>query len=348
MRNPIVIGGITIKAGQRITVDLDVPDLYTHTGITLPVHVIHGKKPGPVLFLSGAVHGDEINGVEIIRRILTNSLVNNLKGTLLAVPVVNIYGFINKTRYLPDRRDLNRTFPGSETGSLAARMANVFLREIVLKCTYGIDLHTAAIHRDNFPHVRALMDDPETERIARAFSLPVILNTSVVAGSLRESAEKAGVTVIVYEAGEALRFDDDSIQRGEQGILSVMREIGMLPTMKKVRTRAEPLVALSSTWVRAPQSGILRTIKVLGAKVYKNELMGIISDPFGNKEQEVRATANGIIIGRTNIPLVNEGEALFHIARFRTTDDTAAQPEEVQNSLHAAADGLKPPEPPIV
>lgn len=172
-------------------------------------------------------------GLKFIRRILTSSLVNNINGTLLAVPVVNIYGFINKTRYLPDRRDLNRSFPGSETGSLAARMANVFLQEIVSKCTHGIDLHTAAIHRDNLPHVRALMDDPETERVAHAFSLPVILNTTIVEGTLRESAEQAGVTVIVYEAGEALRFNEDSIQRGTEGILSVMREIGMLPRLKK-------------------------------------------------------------------------------------------------------------------
>lgn len=335
MRKAIVIGGVSVKAGQRCTVDLDVPDLYTHTGITLPVQVIHGKKAGPVLFLSGALHGDEINGVEIIRRILKNKLMNAIAGTLLAVPVVNIYGFINKTRYLPDRRDLNRSFPGSETGSLAARMANVFLREIVARCTHGIDLHTAAIHRDNMPHVRALMDDPETKRVARAFSLPVILNTSIVAGSLRESAEKSGVTVIVYEAGEALRFDEDSIQRGTDGILSVMREIGMLPRLKKTRTKKlEPLVAQSSTWVRAPESGILRAMKTLGEPVHKNELMGIISDPFGKKEEEVRATANGIIIGRTNIPLVNEGEALFHIARFKTTYELEDQLEEIQNYMN--------------
>ncbi len=335
MRKAIVIGGVSVKAGQRCTVDLDVPDLYTHTGITLPVQVIHGKVSGPALFLSGALHGDEINGVEIIRRILKNKLMNSLKGTLLAVPVVNIYGFINKTRYLPDRRDLNRSFPGSETGSLAARMANVFLREIVAKCTHGIDLHTAAIHRDNMPHIRALMDDPETKRVARAFALPVILNTSIVAGSLRESAEKSGVTVIVYEAGEALRFDEDSIQRGTDGILSVMREIGMLPRLKKARTKKlEPLVAQSSTWVRAPESGILRAMKTLGEPVHKNELMGVISDPFGKKEEEVRATANGIIIGRTNIPLVNEGEALFHIARFKTTYELEDQLEEIQNYMN--------------
>jgi len=348
MRKPIVIGDVTIKPGQRTTVDLDVPDLYTHTGITLPVHVIHGKKDGPILFLSGALHGDEINGVEIIRRILKNRRISNLKGTLLAVPVVNIYGFIHKTRYLPDRRDLNRSFPGSETGSLAARTANVFLREIVSKCSHGIDLHTAAIHRDNLPQIRAVMDDTETERIARAFSLPVILNTAIVAGSLREAAEKMGVTVIVYEAGEALRFDEASIRGGVKGVLSVMREIGMLARLKKPGTKTEPLVAMSSTWVRASQSGILRTMKALGAKVEKNELMGIISDPFGETEEEVRASANGIIIGRTNIPLVNEGEALFHIARFRSADEIADQIEEIQNDLDPATDESRPQEPPIV
>jgi len=348
MRKPILIGNTTIRAGQRATVDLDVPDLYTHTGITLPVHVIHGKKDGPVLFLSGAIHGDEINGVEIIRRILKNKRINNIHGTLLAVPVVNIYGFINKTRYLPDRRDLNRSFPGSETGSLAARMANVFLKEIVSKCTHGIDLHTAAIHRDNLPHVRALMDDPETERIARAFALPVILNTSIVEGSLRESAERAGITVIVYEAGEALRFDEASIRGGAKGVISVMRELGMLPKLRKPGKKPESLVAQSSTWARASQSGILRAMKTLGANVQKNDLLGVISDPFGEKEEQIRASINGIIIGRTNIPLVNEGEALFHIARFKSPDEVAEQIEQIQNHLNPATDELKPAEPPIV
>jgi predicted deacylase len=348
VREAFEIGGITIKPGERATANIKVPDLYTHTGITLPIHVVHGKKDGPVLFLSGAIHGDEINGVEIIRRILKHKRVNNIKGTLISVPVVNIYGFINQTRYLPDRRDLNRSFPGTESGSLASRMANVFLQEIVSRCTHGIDLHTAAIHRDNLPQIRALMDDPETERIARAFSMPVILNTSIVGGSLRESAEKIGVTVIVYEAGEALRFDEASIRGGVNGIISVMREISMLPKLLKTRKTYDPLVAKSSTWVRAPQSGILRTMKTLGATVDKNELMGYISDPFGDIEKEVRATTKGIIIGRTNIPLVNEGEALFHIAQFSSATGVAEQVEELQNELDPSTDELIPREPPII
>ena len=349
MREPFEIGGAAIRPGQRATIDLDVPDLYTHTGITLPVQVIHGKKDGPVLFLSGALHGDEINGVEIIRRILKNKAVKLIRGTLLAVPVVNIYGFINKSRYLPDRRDLNRSFPGSGTGSLAARMAHVFLREIVSRCTHGIDLHTATIHRDNLPHLRALMDDPETRRIAHAFSLPVILNTRIMEGTLRQAAEQAGVTVIVYEAGEALRFDEASIRGGVKGIISVMREIGMLPrTGKTAATAYHPLVARSSTWVRAHQSGILRSRKSLGARVEKGELLGNISDPFGDIDEEVRAPARGIIIGRTNIPLVNEGEALFHIAQFSSTRAVEGQLEEFRNELNPETDESRPLEPPII
>jgi predicted deacylase len=192
------------------------------------------------------------------------------------------------------------------------------------------------------------MDDPETERIARAFSLPVILNTSIVEGSLRESAEQDGITVIVYEAGEALRFDEASIRGGVKGVISVMRELGMLPKLRKPAKKPESLVAQSSTWVRASQSGIHRAMQTLGAKVQKNDLLGVISDPFGEKEEQIRASVNGIIIGRTNIPLVNEGEALFHLARFKSPDEVAEQIEQIQNHLNPATDELKPAEPPIV
>jgi predicted deacylase len=349
VRDAITIGDAVFQPGAQGTVDLRVPDLYTHTGITLPVYVIHGRHPGPVLFLSGALHGDEINGVEIIRRILHRKFINRLHGTLFAVPVVNIYGFINKTRYLPDRRDLNRSFPGSDHGSLASRMANVILTEIVSKCTHGIDLHSAAIHRDNLPHVRAVLDDPETERMARSFYAPVILDTRIVAGSLRESAEQMKVSVIVYEAGEALRFDEVSIRAGVKGIISTMRELGMLPKLRfRGRETMEPLVARSSTWVRAPQSGIVRSEKSLGARVSQGDRLGVVSDPFGSNAEIIRATADGVIIGRTNIPLVNEGEALFHIARFTQPDTAADKVEEFLNELDPSGDTLPGPDPYII
>jgi len=349
MRAAITIGEMVFQPGEQGTVDLRVPDLYTHTGITLPVYVIHGKGAGPVLFLSGALHGDEINGVEIIRRILHKKSINRLNGTLLAVPVVNIYGFINKTRYLPDRRDLNRSFPGTDHGSLASRMANVIMTEIVSKCTHGIDLHTAAIHRDNLPQIRAVLDDPETERMARSFYVPVILDTKVVAGSLRESTEQMGIAVIVYESGEALRFDEVSIRAGVKGILATMRELGMLrkPILKGGKTM-EPLVARSSTWVRASQSGIVRSEKSLGARVMQGDRLGVVSDPFGTNEEIIRATADGIIIGRTTIPLVNEGEALFHIARFMQPDSAADKVEEFLNELDPSGDTTVGQDPNII
>jgi len=348
VREPFDICNKLIKPGTRQTLELPVPSLYTHTTLELPVHVIHGRQNGPILFLSAAIHGDEINGVEIIRRILHSKIINKLKGTLVAVPVVNIYGFINQTRYLPDRRDLNRSFPGSEKGSLAGRMANLFLKEIVSKCTHGIDLHTAAIHRENLPHIRAYLDDEETERMARAFTSPVTLNTAIIDGSLRKSAEKSGAAVIVYEAGEALRFDEVSIRAGVRGILSVMRELGMLSPFKGKRKTIKSVVGTSSTWVRAPQSGILRVQKPLGSRVKKNESLGYVSDPFGEIEENIFSPVDGIIISRTNIPLVNEGEALFHIAQFENTQMAANKVENFQQILDPTTDTKSPIEPPII
>lgn len=343
----ISILGTTIKPGERASIDLPVPSLYTHTALEMPVQVIHGKKPGPTLFISAAIHGDEINGVEIIRRVMHQRSIGRLRGTLIAIPVVNIFGFINQSRYLPDRRDLNRSFPGSESGSLAGRIANLFLNEIVSRCTHGIDLHTGAVHRENFPHIRAVLDDDETKRMASAFIPPVILNTQIVEGSLRQEAEKLGVSVIVYEAGEALRFNEIAIRAGVRGVDSVMREIGMLPKKKARKNDPVPVVATDSSWIRAPHSGILRMIKPLGARVAKNEILGIISDPFGDLEHKAIAPFSGIIIGKTNLPLVNEGEALFHVARFESTSAAASQIEEFQAEMDPLTDDASVNEPAI-
>ena len=347
-RKAIEIGGVTVEAGQREVIDLSIPDLYMHTSLTIPVQVVHGKNEGPTLFVCAAIHGDEINGVEIIRRLMKSKRINRIKGTLLAVPVVNVYGFIDKSRYLPDRRDLNRAFPGSETGSLAARLSHVFFNEIAAKSTHGIDLHTAAIHRDNLPQIRAYLDDDETKRMAEAFSVPVILNTPILEGSMREALEKMDISVIVYEAGEALRFNEVAIRAGVKGIVSVMRAIGMLPKLKSPKRSITTLTCKSSTWVRAPQSGILRSLIPLGKVVEKDQIMGVVADPFGEKEEEVIATTSGIVVGRTNIPLVNEGEALFHIARYKETDTATDSVEVFQQEMDPDSDPKPPSEPPIV
>lgn len=328
---PLFINGIEILAGTRTTIDLPAARLYTHAPMSIPVQVISGKKSGPRLFLSAAIHGDEINGIEIIRRLLKLPALKRLRGTIIAVPMVNVHGIINHSRYLPDRRDLNRSFPGSEKGPLALRLANLFMKEIVEKSTHGIDLHTGAIHRSNLPQIRANLDDEETEKLAMAFDVPVIISSNIRDGSLREAASEFGIPMLLYEAGEALRFDEVAIRAGVKGIINVMRTLEMLPpSRRKSKKHIEPVVARSSSWVRAPDSGILRAMVPLGGRVKKNTLLGIVADPFGEKEVKVETPYSGIVIGRTNLPLVNEGDALYHIARFEDIHEIEAKVDNFQ------------------
>jgi len=345
----ISVNGKEIPRNSRITIDLPVARLYTHSQVAMPVQVIRGKKAGPALFVSAALHGDELNGVEIIRRLLKLPALKRLRGTLFAIPIVNVYGFIQQSRYLPDRRDLNRSFPGTERGSLAARLAHQFMTEIVEQSTHGIDLHTGAIHRSNLPQIRANIDEPQTAELAQVFGVPVILNADLRDNSLREAAAENGIPMLLYEAGEALRFDEVSIRAGLRGIINVMRHLEMLPaSRRKAKREHKPLYARSSSWVRAPAGGILRTMVPLGASVDKSELLAILSDPFGEKEIEILAPCDGIVIGRTNLPLANEGDALFHIARYRKLETVTARVEEFTEE-HQPEPGMPPEsEPPIV
>lgn len=334
-----------VQPGSRLSFDIKVPELYVHSDLSTPVHVINGKREGPILFISGAVHGDEIIGVEIVRRVLASKQLKNLKGTLIAIPVVNIFGFLNQSRYLPDRRDLNRSFPGSAKGSIASRMANLFFEQIVEMCSHGIDLHTAAVNRENLPQVRANIEDSEVEAMARAFGLPVIVNSGLIEGSLRASAGDAGVKMIVYEAGEALRFDEKAIRAGVNGVLRVMQHLGMIRKSRRAQATAKPTLTNNSSWMRAPQSGIHRAIVGLGSWVKEGDALGYIADPLGYNEEVVTATKSGVIIGRSNIPLVTEGEALFHIAMFDAGDKVAANIEKVEETLGAdtVASAAEPP-----
>jgi len=331
------INGEYIPPGKSVTLELPLPQLFTRTPMTMPVHVRRGRRAGPIVFVCAAVHGDELNGVEIIRRLMKRRALNRIRGTIIAVPIVNVYGVIDRSRYLPDRRDLNRSFPGSGRGSLAARLADLFMTEIVSRCTHGIDLHTGALHRGNLPQVRGNLDDEETLRLARLFGVPVLINADLRDGSLREAAAARGIPMLLYEAGEALRFDEVSIRAGVLGILNVMRGLEMLPPVRgKKRHSHEPFVARSSAWVRAPASGIFRGTVSMGAYVKADDLLGSIVEPVGDTESEVRASRGGIVIGRSNLPLVLEGEALFHIASFEDMIEVAEQVEEFQTSHEEA------------
>ncbi|HEX5057356.1 MAG TPA: succinylglutamate desuccinylase/aspartoacylase family protein [Gammaproteobacteria bacterium] len=333
-RQIIRIGDTIVHPGEKTLIELPVAGLYTHTAITLPVHVINGHNPGPRLFVSAAVHGDELNGVEIIRRLLHNKTLKRLNGSLIAIPVVNMFGLVQHSRYLPDRRDLNRSFPGSKQGPLASRLAWIFMEHIVKQCTHGIDLHTGASHRCNLPQIRANMDDYDTKELAKAFGVPVLINSNVRDGSLRGTADQHGVISLLYEAGESLRFDEQAIRIGVRGILNVMHKLNMLPLVKHKphgrKSAGSTFTARSNVWVRASHSGIFRSLKGLGEKVNTGALLGVITDPtdmFDEGRYEVRAQASGLIIGKTNLPLVNEGDALYNIARI---GETAGKSSEVE------------------
>lgn len=345
-REAFICCGRVISPGTSCTVEHPLPLLYTHNPVVLQVRILHGRRDGPRLFLCAGIHGDELNGIEIIRRVLHSPALKNLRGTLIAVPVVNVYGFVRHSRYLPDRRDLNRSFPGSEKGSLTGRLAHIFSGEIMARCTHGIDLHTGAVHRENLPQIRAALaldSGGELESMAKAFGTPVILDSSHRDNSLRAYASELGIPVIVYESGEALRYDEVAIRAGVHGVLEVMRELGLVGSKGRSRKRKEPLVARSSRWVRAPQSGILRAVVPLGAQVARGDLLGLIADPLGENEAPVTSPDPGIVIGKLNLPLVNEGEAIYHIARFGEPDEAAGLVEAFHSDMAPETD-LEPPD----
>ncbi|WP_413701241.1 succinylglutamate desuccinylase/aspartoacylase family protein [Psychromonas sp. KJ10-10] len=328
------IGEFDILPGETRKIELPVAKLYTDADVSLPVHIIRAKKPGPTMFISATVHGDELNGIEIIRRLISQNKLKLIKGTLIAVPMVNVYGVVNQSRYMPDRRDLNRCFPGSAKGSLAGRVAHIFLNEIVKHCNYGIDLHTGAIHRSNLPQIRANMADAETRELAEVFDVPVILNSNLLDGSLREVAVRNKTKVLLYEAGEALRFDEFSIRAGMKGIFNVLSHLGMIRKTRVSKRKVLPFVANGSQWVRANASGIVHNLVNLGDQITKGQPLAEIGSPYGDILGVVIASRSGILIGKQNIPLVQEGEAMFHVAYFSEDDeDIAEHIESVQELL---------------
>lgn len=314
----VQVGDVTIHPGERKRIELPVARLPTQTHINLPVEVVNGTQTGPRLWLSAAIHGDEINGMEIIHRVMEKVHEKTMHGELIAAPIINVFGFINRSRYLPDGRDLNRSFPGNEKGSLAGRLASIFMKQIVGRCTHGIDLHTAGGDRTNLPQVRANLVDPETRRIAEAFAAPLMIQGESPPGSLRHTVAKMNVPIIVYEAGEPNRFNADAIDIGVKGVLNVLRELGMIRGRVSSRRR-QSMESSDRTWIRAKRSGILRLSIKLGHWVSKGQAIGVLRDAFGEDKSVVKSPDDGIVIGHTNSPLVNQGDALIHLARNVTT-----------------------------
>ncbi len=313
---PFQIAGHSIRAGRREFFDIELARLPTDTGLSMPVCVIHGSKPGPKLWINAAIHGDEINGVEVIRRLIATVKPRSLAGTLVAVPIVNVFGFISQERTLPDNRDLNRSFPGSSRGSMAGRIADIFLSEIVSRCDYGIDMHTGANHRYNLPQIRAdFKADPNARPLAEAFGSQLLLQADIRDGSLRDAATQIGKTVLLYEAGEPSRFNRSAVEIGVAGTQRVMAHLGMISLPTGAKRGAGPLpYAEKTTWVRAKRSGLLRTYVDVGDLVREDQEIAAISDAFDRDRTIVKAPMSGIISGITKLPLLNQGEAILRIA----------------------------------
>ena len=333
-RAPFRIGGEVVAAGRRAAVDLPIAMLSNHSPAVLSVLVVHGARPGPTVFVSAALHGDEVLGVEIIRRLVRMDLLDDLAGTLLAVPVVNAFGFLSLSRYLPDRRDLNRSFPGRADGSLAARLAHLFMAEVVGRADFGLDLHTGAVHRTNLPQLRVADARPEVAARAEAFGPPVILRGEPPAGSLRAAASASACSVLVYEAGEALRFDELGVRVGLRGCLGAMAHEGMIdPASVPPADGPGPVWLGPSAWARAPEGGVVRLIAALGDTVERGEPVAMVGDPFGQSEEVVEAPLTGVVIGRSELSTANRGDALFNVA---STDDAA----EVQAAIETVEDAV--------
>lgn len=306
----IVINKQVILPGQSSQVMLASYRLPTKTVIEIPAWVFRSEKPGPVVLLLAGMHGDEINGIEIIRRMISrNHLSNLISGSVIAVPVINIVAFLNGSRTLPDGRDLNRCFPGNVSGSLGSRIANDLMHNIVPQIDLGVDFHTGGGSLSNFPQIRCNFKDEESYSLAQQFAPHFILNSGYRDKSLRKEAQKIRKNILVYEGGEAARFDEFSIDEGIQGCFRLFNSLGMTQIpVPDVQSK----IITKSTWLRARTSGFFHSYKRNGSLVRKNEVIGSISDPYGETERKLKSPVNGFIIGLNNHPVVNQGDAIVH------------------------------------
>jgi len=312
------ISGIRVAAGETREIYLKVSESFLSGGIQIPVTVMRGRNPGPTGFVCAAIHGDEINGTDIVRRLIFDIDHEKLSGTLIAIPVINIPGFLTQSRYLPYHRDLNRFFPGNRKGNNAERFAARIFREIIEKCDFGIDLHTAASGRLNLPHIRGDMTHQRVKKLARAFGATVLIDQAGVRGSLRREATDAGVPTILFEAGETGRFSQKVSLIGLRGVLNVLAAMGMWDDTGEPKPPFQVIVK-ASDWVRAEKGGILDLIVKPGDLVYEGDILGSILNPFGKTVTQIRAPTTGIIIGVTTAPQTIPGTGIAHVARLKKT-----------------------------
>lgn len=306
-----VIAGQEIEPGEFKEVDINIARLPSHTQIDTPIYISRSEQDGPVLALTAGMHGDEINGMEIVRRILDEGLHKVKRGTVVCMPITNVYGFLNFSREVPDGKDVNRSFPGSKSGSLASRVAYNLTHQIIPVIDYGIDFHTGGAMRTNYPQVRAMLNNKRNQELAEAFCAPFTIDSPFRPNSLRKEASKKGKNFIVYEAGESLRFDQAGIEKGIAGTLRLMKHLNMIDEapIPKEQNR----IIWSSSWLRAKYAGLFQPTIQCGQLIHKGDFIGIITDPFGEFKERVKAPVTAYVIGLNNIPVVNAGDALMHL-----------------------------------
>ena len=307
----ITINKQNIEPGESKTIVLNSYELHTKTNIEIPVHVIRSKNKGPTILFSAGMHGEETNGIEIVRKVISRQELENLKcGTVIAIPVINIVSFLYGSRDLPDGRDLNRCFPGTKNGSLGSRIAYDLIKHIVPVIDFGVDFHTGGAKINNYPQLRCVFDFPENVALAEKFAAPIIIDSHYREGTFRHQAAKKKKPILVYEGGESMRFDYLAINEGVNGCLRLMQSYGMidaeLPDNASVKIKKD-------TWIRANSSGLFHMNASNGAYVLKDDLLGVICNPFGDVENKIISSVDGYIIGINNQPVVNEGDALIHL-----------------------------------
>jgi predicted deacylase len=317
---PFRILGTEIQPGEKARLSLATSESFAGSRITVPVTVLHGPEPGSVICITGGIHGDELNGVEIARSILASNEPSTLRGTLIGIPIVNLHGFRRSSRYLPDRRDLNRYFPGHPRGSSASRIASAVFGGVIRQCDALVDLHSGSFHRANIPQVRANLNDPATLDLALAFGPEIAVHSGGQPGTLRRAANDIGIPSITYEGGEPMRFQRREIDRGVTGVQRLLEHVGMTPVIDPLHGPTE--VFWSAAWIRVDEGGILRSMVRLGQRVEPGQLLGAVTDPLTDERTEVHAPFGGRLIGMALDQVVIPGFAAFHIAwEGRTPSD---------------------------
>ncbi len=305
------IAGHTFQPGEFKEININIARLPSHTQIDTPMYVYRSPKEGPTLALMAGMHGDEINGMEIVRRVLDQGINRVERGTVICMPIINMYGFLNYSREVPDGKDINRSFPGSKGGSLAARVAWHMTHDVIPFIDYGVDFHTGGAMRTNYPQVRCVMDDQVNIDLAAAFAAPFTIDSPFRPHSLRQTAAKKGKNIIVYEGGESVRFDQHAIQEGIDGTLRLMKHLGMISSAPP--PKEENRIIWSSSWIRARNAGLFQPTILCGDLVQKDQAVGTLTDPFGEFKEIIKSPSMGYVVGLNNNPVVNAGDALLHL-----------------------------------